>query len=650
MALTEKLSNIADAIRAKTGKTEKLTLGQMPAEIAGIIGGGECSGNHIIEVTQLPTENIDSSAVYLCGGAYYKYVEVQEFADILAVADGEAISLSSFAVILGMTFSMNIIQTKTTEGILASDLDNGLWNFYYVEDEKDVFLYTTANGWIYVADVVDDYNGVISDRSEAVSDGNYALVCYNKKFEKYSPGTVVVQVAALPVEDIDENLVYALGDGYYRYVKEFGVYSRILEMVVDVKELLLLNGIPCSCNMIPTKTTDGILETTDSAYHFYYIEDEAEVFFYKEGEWVSADATLVSDESEVLNGDFWAIVYIGWKDYYYPSGALTITENGTFDIAGKRKVIANIADAAIYGIYTLHETIDRCPFQEVNFIYTNDNGELTHGISIGSTGLDGELIYHKESGSDFVYNPCYGTDPWYGENYRTIDFGSDPQLVMTKFKEWLLANATRIEESSDDRYDEGIEEGKQQAQSDFWDIYQDYGNRNDYSQAFCYGGAWLNSSGSNVIRGWCDEIYNPKYPIIMNGAWRSSGTFQHSGITDTKVDIIAYGAANFNSTFNGALKLKTIRKLSVTEQATFSSTFGNCTALENITFEGTIGSAISFINSSLLTDVSVQSIIDHLKDLTGTTAQTLTLHATVGGNLTAEQKAAITAKNWNLVY
>ena len=40
MALTDKLTNIADAIRGKTGKTEELTLDQMATEIAGIETGG----------------------------------------------------------------------------------------------------------------------------------------------------------------------------------------------------------------------------------------------------------------------------------------------------------------------------------------------------------------------------------------------------------------------------------------------------------------------------------------------------------------------------------------------------------------------------------------------------------------------------------
>ena len=43
MALTEKLGNIADAIRGKTGKTDAMTLDQMVTEIAGIqtMGGGD---------------------------------------------------------------------------------------------------------------------------------------------------------------------------------------------------------------------------------------------------------------------------------------------------------------------------------------------------------------------------------------------------------------------------------------------------------------------------------------------------------------------------------------------------------------------------------------------------------------------------------
>lgn len=74
-------------------------------------------------------------------------------------------------------------------------------------------------------------------------------------------------------------------------------------------------------------------------------------------------------------------------------------------------------------------------------------------------------------------------------------------------------------------------------------------------------------------------------------------------------------------------------------------------SLEYIRFSAnSIKLSIGFRQSAKLTTESVQSIIDGLADLTGGTTQTLTLHANVGANLTDEQKAVITAKNWTLVY
>lgn len=82
---------------------------------------------------------------------------------------------------------------------------------------------------------------------------------------------------------------------------------------------------------------------------------------------------------------------------------------------------------------------------------------------------------------------------------------------------------------------------------------------------------------------------------------------------------------------------------------TSSNMWQGCNALENISFvPGTIGASLTFRNSSLLTDASIQSVIDGLAEVE--TEQTLTLHAAVGGKLTDAQKATITAKNWTLVY
>lgn len=54
MALTEKLKAIADAIRGKTGKTDGLTLDQMPTEIEKI----ESGGGGILELIDTPVDNI----------------------------------------------------------------------------------------------------------------------------------------------------------------------------------------------------------------------------------------------------------------------------------------------------------------------------------------------------------------------------------------------------------------------------------------------------------------------------------------------------------------------------------------------------------------------------------------------------------------
>ena len=51
MALIDKLNAIGDAIRAKTGKSDKLTLDQMPSEIAGILTAEPYEGEYIITPT-----------------------------------------------------------------------------------------------------------------------------------------------------------------------------------------------------------------------------------------------------------------------------------------------------------------------------------------------------------------------------------------------------------------------------------------------------------------------------------------------------------------------------------------------------------------------------------------------------------------------
>ena len=198
--------------------------------------------------------------------------------------------------------------------------------------------------------------------------------------------------------------------------------------------------------------------------------------------------------------------------------------------------------------------------------------------------------------------------------------------------------------------------------NDFWDIYQENGNRVNYDKSFF---TW-----------WDNKTFKPKYNMkptqctTMFQNSKISGDLREMlkdlGITlDTSActslyamyqstlftavpTIDAKNASSVNYLFYGSKYIETIEKIISNENLTYTQAFTVCNNLKNITFEGQIGTHIAFSQSHLLTVESVQSIIDALADLTGSTTQTLTLHANVKPKLTDEQIASITSKNWTL--
>lgn len=216
-------------------------------------------------------------------------------------------------------------------------------------------------------------------------------------------------------------------------------------------------------------------------------------------------------------------------------------------------------------------------------------------------------------------------------------------------------------------YDKGYEDGTEQGGGDnyydtFWDVYQENGNRTDYSMLF--GGA-----------GWTTETFKPKYLIKPGGTGNHYMMFARTGVEvlDERVldasQATAFSMSFYNSsklrsitidlssltaladTFNYDGNLETVVLKNVPETCNFTGGFSGCNKLTNFTVTGVIGgTALNLSWSPLLTDASVQNIIDHLKDRTGTTSATLTFHNTVGGNMTQAQKDAISAKNWTLAY
>ena len=77
MALTDKLTAIANAIRGKTGKTDSLTLDQMATEIAGIQagGGGQWTTDGIANASE-PNGDLTINVTAITSYAFYKCAEI----------------------------------------------------------------------------------------------------------------------------------------------------------------------------------------------------------------------------------------------------------------------------------------------------------------------------------------------------------------------------------------------------------------------------------------------------------------------------------------------------------------------------------------------------------------------------------------------
>ena len=207
-------------------------------------------------------------------------------------------------------------------------------------------------------------------------------------------------------------------------------------------------------------------------------------------------------------------------------------------------------------------------------------------------------------------------------------------------------------------YESGVADGKKAEYDAFWDMFQKNGTRTEYRYAFAY-------------TDWTEEMFKPKYPFKLAG----DNTYAFLGVqavwedkvfeVDTaeavnlmwafrltkfkrigKCDLSS--ATNIQGIFAFCSNLVSIAQIVAHESLVWHEAFFYSTNLEEVRFSGVIGKSIGFADCSKLSVDSVQSVIDHLKDLTGQTAQTLTFHATDKNNLTDAQKATISAKNWTL--
>jgi hypothetical protein len=218
----------------------------------------------------------------------------------------------------------------------------------------------------------------------------------------------------------------------------------------------------------------------------------------------------------------------------------------------------------------------------------------------------------------------------------------------------------RAKEDFDNVYDAG----KIAEYDRSWDIYQQNGNRKDYSYAF-------------AGFGWNDETFNPKYDIKpTHGTHLFSncqitnlvGRLDASRVTLDTSNLVSVNylaqyskierlpeldmrtAPNLNYFLYGNENLHTIDKIILKNDGsqTFSTyTFFGNTALREIRFEGVIGQPGLNFSASPLSIDSIVSIIGALQDKTGDTSKDWLITLGAANIETAGSECEwLTSKGW----
>ena len=152
---------------------------------------------------------------------------------------------------------------------------------------------------------------------------------------------------------------------------------------------------------------------------------------------------------------------------------------------------------------------------------------------------------------------------------------------------------------------------------------------------------------SNLCQARPSMVEHLKYSDTANGT-RFLATFQSCDV-ETIPSLDLRKAQTIQNMFIYSGKIVEIGEMNIPKVTNAGNAFLSCAKLQRISFApNCINVSISFANSSLLDDASIQSIIDGLADLTGKTAQKIQWHTDVVLKLTEEQILTIGNKNWTM--
>ena len=219
-------------------------------------------------------------------------------------------------------------------------------------------------------------------------------------------------------------------------------------------------------------------------------------------------------------------------------------------------------------------------------------------------------------------------------------------------------------------YQNGVIDGKQAEYDAFWDSYQQKGNLKDYQFGFCG-------------RGWNADTFKPKYDIAptqyANSCFKLSGVrkslpqicteqgivvdfskskavseafsltwFTEIGVVDTRSST----EATLDRVFYSCSYCTKIEKFILKEDGSqaLSGCFTNCSALQELTIEGTIGkNGFNVSPCSRLSKESITSVINALSTTTSNLTVSISKEAKESAFTEEEWDTLIATKtNWNI--
>lgn len=347
----------------------------------------ECGGDSIVvDVDELPTENIDE-------GKIYRVTEESSVVDVYVYTD-QIRTLHEFAQTLGAPpescFTYHIVESCPETLILSDDATFNYHVYIILKTGESYVTFNNAEFYQFMADYngipLDDYRGAISDVSEITEPGYYYCVTRNIRtvygipddtdsktvYEHDGSGWVectrggIVDVEELPTENVDPNKIY-----------------RIINNIKPVAEPYLTSAYHEGALPLSTVYCDvwGLPLTTKIVYH--YVENAEDMV-----DDMCIDSATLENEYHI----YIALYYNGM-----PDGVPFMLWNGNW-----RNVIQEIPESDFYTYRGVVSDVSEIDINQPGYWHLISDGGLVYTYGVSKIGDRTKFYEHDGGWTEYI--------------------------------------------------------------------------------------------------------------------------------------------------------------------------------------------------------------------------------------------------------